>query len=517
MSCENLEIKQESIDLKIEDQNSTSDEENSDHDGDPLDVLKTRKNSDKKTKNNNKSKNIEDDDEGETTEKSSNDQPCLPGGLPWPPNLFRFPFALPHLRGAAARPGPSNFPSPFGPGAGLSNFMPMGSRLPFPLPLPLTRFTKNKSPSNQNQSEQDDDSDEKTSPNNFNMDPAHFLECNLEIPIPSMNNDLNLHDGSGSPKKNKRAFSLDFKLQVVEEAKKSNNRHTAREHEIDESLVRSWRKNEAKMRETCEKEKNVNTKRFRLDGSGRKVKNKELEEKLFSWVMSQRAGEIHVTQKNICEMARHLSNNPEFTASNGWCQNFIRRYGLSDSNPKPPKQQPPKPNKSLDLHHQDNLGVALGHNIGVTNGIDHGIYSNADQLLPNNTASNSDDIDKNMLQHENRILKSKLEQLKRKLEELTGAKNGATIVESNDPNDLVQQNIHRNHIGDTEREDSVELSNDMAIDNFLTCEIKEEIEDEDNDGDINLQQNNIAHEDVPLKFENSSDLKLPKNIQDDHP
>ena len=73
------------------------------------------------------------------------------------------------------------------------------------------------------------------------MDPAHFLECNLEIPM----NDLN-NDGSGSPKKNKRAFSLDFKLQVVEEAKKSNNRHTAREHEIDESLVRSWRKNEAK-------------------------------------------------------------------------------------------------------------------------------------------------------------------------------------------------------------------------------------------------------------------------------
>ena len=80
MSCENLEIKQESVGLK-EDQNSTSDEENdSDHDEDnPLDVLKTDKNSEKKTKNNNKPKSIDDDGET-TTEKSSNDQPCLPGG-----------------------------------------------------------------------------------------------------------------------------------------------------------------------------------------------------------------------------------------------------------------------------------------------------------------------------------------------------------------------------------------------------------------------------------------------------
>ena len=476
MSCENLEVKQESVELK-EDQNSTSDEENdSDHDEDnSLDVLKTDKNSERKTKNNNKPKSIDDDGET-TTEKSSNDQPCLPGGLQWPPNLFRFPFALPDLRGTS-RPGPSNFPSPFGPGASSSNLMPMGSRsrlpLPFPLPLslplPLTRITKN-------ECSEDVDSSEKATPNNFNnMDPAHFLECNLEIPM----NDLN-NDGSGSPKKNKRAFSLDFKLQVVEEAKKSNNRHTAREHEIDESLVRSWRKNEAKMRETCEKEKNVNTKRFRLDGSGRKVKNKELEEKLFAWVMAQRAGEIHVTQKNICEMARQLSNNPEFTASNGWCQNFIRRYGLSDSNPKLPKQQSTT-TKAKSEFDQD-FGAALGYHNGVTSN-NRSSNSNADQQIPNINTDSCEDMDKNMLQLENRILKSKLEQLKRQLEELTGAKNGTTTtgLDSNPKNDLVQQN----NIGhdEEEREDSVELSNDMAIDNFLTCEIKEEIDDNIDDHD----------------------------------
>ena len=45
--------------------------------------------------------------------------------------------------------------------------------------------------------------------------------------------------------------------------------------------------------------------------------------------------------------------------------------------------------------------------------------------------------------------------------------------------------IKQNNIGqdEEEREDSVELSNDMAIDNFLTCEIKEEIDDNNDDHD----------------------------------
>ena len=45
-------------------------------------------------------------------------------------------------------------------------------------------------------------------------------------------------------------FSLEFKLQVVEEAKKADNNHVvAKKHKIDESMIRNWRKKESKMRE----------------------------------------------------------------------------------------------------------------------------------------------------------------------------------------------------------------------------------------------------------------------------
>ena len=37
---------------------------------------------------------------------------------------------------------------------------------------------------------------------------------------------------------------------IVEEAKKTNNRYTSRNHFIDESVIRKWRKDETKMRES---------------------------------------------------------------------------------------------------------------------------------------------------------------------------------------------------------------------------------------------------------------------------
>ena len=57
---------------------------------------------------------------------------------------------------------------------------------------------------------------------------------------------------------------------VVEQAKSTNNQIAARNHSLDDRLVRRWRKEEAKLREMCD------TKRFRMDGAGRKIQNSEL-------------------------------------------------------------------------------------------------------------------------------------------------------------------------------------------------------------------------------------------------
>lgn len=52
---------------------------------------------------------------------------------------------------------------------------------------------------------------------------------------------------------------------IVEEAKKTNNRYTSRNHFIDESVIRKWRKDETKMRESLDQGKV----RFRMEAAGR--------------------------------------------------------------------------------------------------------------------------------------------------------------------------------------------------------------------------------------------------------
>ena len=48
----------------------------------------------------------------------------------------------------------------------------------------------------------------------------------------------------------RKSYILDFKLKIVETAKKSSNRQTAIKYSLDESQVRNWRKNERKIRVT---------------------------------------------------------------------------------------------------------------------------------------------------------------------------------------------------------------------------------------------------------------------------
>ena len=47
----------------------------------------------------------------------------------------------------------------------------------------------------------------------------------------------------------RKSYNLDFKLKVIEQAKKSTNRETARYFNLDEKQVREWRKNEDKMKD----------------------------------------------------------------------------------------------------------------------------------------------------------------------------------------------------------------------------------------------------------------------------
>ena len=63
-----------------------------------------------------------------------------------------------------------------------------------------------------------------------------------------------------------RSYPLEYKLMIIEEAKTTNNRNVARNHGIDESSIRKWRKDELKIREALAQGKV----RYRLEGAGRK-------------------------------------------------------------------------------------------------------------------------------------------------------------------------------------------------------------------------------------------------------
>ena len=58
-----------------------------------------------------------------------------------------------------------------------------------------------------------------------------------------------------------------------------------------------------------------------------------MEDVLLEWIRSRRLKGLRVSRKLIMRKALHLSkeqqNTDDFTASNGWIQKFMRRYGLS--------------------------------------------------------------------------------------------------------------------------------------------------------------------------------------------
>ena len=123
-------------------------------------------------------------------------------------------------------------------------------------------------------------------------------------------------------------------------------------------MIRKWRKVEDSLRETLNDQKKIHVpnqsskqtmiqaKKFRLPGGGRKVNNESLEEALFKWIVDRRDNFKHVSRKSIMAQAKIMSvdfdNGKSFSASMGWCDNFLKRYNLATRQKTHQSQRPPK-------------------------------------------------------------------------------------------------------------------------------------------------------------------------------
>ena len=79
------------------------------------------------------------------------------------------------------------------------------------------------------------------------------------------------------------------KLQAVEVAEKTSKEAAARQFGVDPRRIREW----CSQKYVLEKAKKHGcTKRRRLDGGGRKIKDEDMEETLLNWILELRGVQI---------------------------------------------------------------------------------------------------------------------------------------------------------------------------------------------------------------------------------
>ena len=129
----------------------------------------------------------------------------------------------------------------------------------------------------------------------------------------------------------RRAYSIEFKTEVIKFAETHSNRETGRKFKIDESMVRRWLQKKKQIREAYEQPGPLK-RRLRLEGAGRKPCLSTVEDELMEKIAKERAEQRYVSPKLIQIWATKMAEEnslTEFMASRGWLCNFMKRYNLS--------------------------------------------------------------------------------------------------------------------------------------------------------------------------------------------
>lgn len=134
-------------------------------------------------------------------------------------------------------------------------------------------------------------------------------------------------------------YTLALKLNVVDYAKsKSSIKAASDKFKIDRKRIREWMNKEDEIRLKLNSSKKKD-KRKRLDGAGRKLLSKSLEEQTLDWIHERRSRRLRVSRKMIKKKAtviyrqlteEGLTDGDQFVASEGWLVRFMKRNDLSN-------------------------------------------------------------------------------------------------------------------------------------------------------------------------------------------
>ena len=133
---------------------------------------------------------------------------------------------------------------------------------------------------------------------------------------------LDYHTVETMPPK-RASYDAAFKLKVKQKANDfGSNRRAAEYFGVNEKQVREWRKSGDKLRKVQKTAK-------RLEGAGRPVACKQLDEKLIAWLKDSRVEGHAISGMALQLEERRITDGVAFKASNGWLSSFKARHGLS--------------------------------------------------------------------------------------------------------------------------------------------------------------------------------------------
>ena len=140
----------------------------------------------------------------------------------------------------------------------------------------------------------------------------------------------------------RRAYNIEFKMEVIKYAEKHTKRGAGRKFQVDESMVRRWVQKKEELSKAHEKSATSKTK-FRVDGGGRRCHLSTIEDSLMEKITREQ--QHHVSCKIIQLWAKELAEENglgEFAASRGWLSNFLKRYNLTIRRRTTTRQSVPK-------------------------------------------------------------------------------------------------------------------------------------------------------------------------------